>query len=377
MDSLRMSRSEVYATCALLAALTMVLALHGIVPIDDWAYRWVQFHRTCAIERAVRWIDPIVRGTLAALITVALARGGWRNPWYLLGLLALFLTGAAATELLKTAIERLRPNSTPGTVTGNSFPSGHTTGAAMAAAIAILLIRAGDWPTWIRRSGYAIAVASVFLQGTGRLLHGSHWLSDVVASALLGSAWIFGAGALRRLPRAAVAGLFALGVLAFIVFARVPGARLRLPSALDENRRWLDSIEFGTPQAHAALIGRWEDGPAEPIGPVAWALSPDVGVVVRAAAPAAGMLKVAVRPAVAAERDRTCARMVIAVNGWVAPEIVLVRGWREYRVRPPAGVFHVGENTVRFRILGAGEGSGGGMKDGLAGFRYFRVYPGT
>ncbi|HSD10268.1 MAG TPA: phosphatase PAP2 family protein [Candidatus Binatia bacterium] len=372
-----MSRSELYATWALLAALTILVSLHWIIPIDEWAYRWVQFHRTCAVERAVLWIDPTVRGILATLIAVALVRRGWRSPWYLLGLVILFLAGAAATELLKTAIERLRPNSTPGTITGNSFPSGHTTGATMAAIIAILLIRAGDWRPFMRWSGYAIAVSSVFLQAVGRLLNGSHWLSDVCASMLLGSAWVLGAGRLQRLPRAAVGSLLALGCLAFIVFDGVPGIRLRLPSAIDESPRWLASIEFGTPESRPTLVGRWENGPAEPIGPVSWALSPDVSVVLRAVGPPVGILKVTVRPGVAAEKRRTCARMVITVNQWVAPEIALVRGWREYHLDPPAGAFRVGDNTIRFHIVGTGEASGKDVASGLAAFRYLRLYPPT
>jgi hypothetical protein len=247
----------------------------------------------------------------------------------------------------------------------------------MAAIIAILLIREGTWRLWIRWSGYTAAVLSAFLQGAGRLLNGSHWLSDVSASMLLGTAWVLGGGRLLRLPRVAVGSLLALGCVAFVVFDGVPGSRLRLPSAIDENRRWLASIEFGTPESRPTRVGRWEDGPAEPIGPVSWALSADVSVVVRAVEPPVGILKVTARPGVTAEKRSTCARMVITVNDWVAPEITLARGWREYHVDPPMGTFRVGDNTVRFHIVSENEASGEGVANGLAAFRYLRLYPRT
>jgi membrane-associated phospholipid phosphatase len=372
-----MSRSEIYATWALLGALTILASLHWIVPIDEWVYQWVQYHRGCAVERAAHRIDPIVRAVLGMLVGISLVRGGWRHPWYLLGLVVLFVSGAAATELLKTAIERLRPNSTPGVITGNSFPSGHTTGATMAAVIAILLIRARNWRPWLRWSGYTLAALSVVLQSTGRLLTGSHWLSDVSASVLLGAAWVLAATRIQRLPRAVVASLLAVGCLAFIVFEDVPGSRLRLPSALDEDRSSLASIEFGTPGSRASLGGFWEEGPAEPIGPVSWARSPDVSVTLHAMSSAAGILKLTLRPAVAARRRSACARMVISVNQWVAPEISLARGWREYHLEPPAGALRAGDNTIRFHITAEGEASDEDAASGLAAFRYLRLYPRT
>jgi hypothetical protein len=217
---------------------------------------------------------------------------------------------------------------------------------------------------------------SVLLQAIGRLLTGSHWLSDVSASVLLGASWVLAAGRLQRLPRAVVVSLLALGCLAFIVFDDVPGSRFRLPSALDEDRSALASIEFGTPGSRAFLGGLWEEGPAEPIGPVSWARAPDVSVTLRAASSAGGILKLTLRPAVP-ENGRGCARMLISVNQWVAPEIALARGWREYHLEPPAGVLRSGDNTIRFHITAEGESSEDDAASGIAAFRYLRLYPRT
>jgi membrane-associated phospholipid phosphatase len=370
-----MSRSEILATGALFAAFALVALLPWVMPLDELVFQWIQFHRTCRVEGAFRWVDPVVRGSLAALIACALLRDGWRDPWYIAGLVLLFVGGAAAVELLKTAVERLRPNAIAGMISGNSFPSGHTTGAAMAAAIAVLMVHRWDWPRMARWAAYGVATASVLLQGVGRLVHGSHWLSDVTASMLLGVAWVLGAGWMRRLPRAATGSLVAVACLAFFVFDDIPGARFRLPSAIEEGRASLASVEFGTPESRQALDGQWQDGPPEPIGPVAWARSPEVGVRLHADAQADGMLRVTVRPAGGYGGERVCARMSIVVNEWTAPEITLARGWREYHLEPPPGVLRAGENTIRFRLMSEPRAGEEEADVGLVAFRYLRLYP--
>ena len=367
-------RTDRAALAALLAAFAVVLSIRWWLPLDERIYLWMQFHRTCRLDAWARWIDPVVRGTLVALILCAIVRPDWWQPRRLVGLVVLFFAGAGIVEFLKTATDRLRPNSTPAMMTGNSFPSGHTTGATMAAGIAVLLVYGRNWPPAARWSAYAIAVACVLLQGAGRVVNGSHWLSDVVVSILLGVAWVFGAQAINRLPRALVAGVVTLALFAFMIFIDSPGARVRLPSALDESRPSLAAIEFGTTEVRDDLAGSWEHGPAEPIGPVSWALTQDVSAKLRTTASHDdAILKLTLRPMTDAERRRPCSRVVVSVNEWVAPEITLVRGWREYHLRPPPGTIRPGDNTVRFKIVAEA-----GREDsarGLAAFRYLRLYP--
>jgi membrane-associated phospholipid phosphatase len=361
------------ALATLAAALAVAATLRWWLPLDEQVFLWVQFHRSCRLDAWAGHVDPMVRGLLAALLIAALARRDWWQPRRFAGLVALFLVGVSVVEVLKTAFERLRPNSTPTMVSGNSFPSGHTTGAAMAAAIAVALIHARNWPRHVRWTAYAIASGCVLLQAAGRLVNGSHWLSDVVGSTLFGIAWVMGAQALRRIPRGWAVGLLAALAVSFLVFDDLPGIRLRLPSALDENRPSLAAVEFGTTPTGGVLLGEWREGPAEPIGPVSWALAPDVGVRFRAGeATSRGMLKLTLRPF--AERGRhACSRMVMSVNDWSAPEIRLMRGWREYHIVLPPGVLQPGENTVRFQIEPPGRQ--GSPPTGLAAFRYLRLYP--
>ncbi len=370
-----MSRSEICAILALLAAVAMVASLRWVVPIDERVFQWMQFHRTCSWIQLSRWIDPVVRAGLALLVGLAIVRGGWRDPKKLVLLVLVFIGGSAAVELLKTAIERLRPNSVPGMVTGNSFPSGHTTGATMAAAISALMLREAIRRPLLRSAVYGAASGLVALQAVGRLVNGSHWMSDVVGSILLGSAVVLGASAVQRLPRALTIGMVMLAGLAFIVFDDIPAMRFELPSPLDERGAALGAIEFGTPQARASLGDGWEDGPAEPIGPVSWAVSADVRVTLRIASASDGVLKVALRPATGIDNRRLCARAAISVNGWQAPEISLVRGWREYHIEPPPGTLRAGDNVVRFRIVAERGTIPREPGAGLAAFRFLRFYP--
>lgn len=352
----------------------MVLSLDRWMAIDETVFQWIQFHRSCAMDASSHWIDGVVRTVLMLLLGAALVGGEWRHPGRLLGWLTLFLVGAGGVELLKTALERLRPRSTPGTITGNSFPSGHITGATMLAVIVIVLVRRRDWPVWARWCVYSLASACIAVQAAGRLVSGSHWMTDVVASTLLGIAWVLAAGWFRRLPRAVVAGVLAGACVVFLLFDDVPGLRIHLPSALDDSGRSVAAVEFGTAEARSARIGRWEDGGVEPIGPVSWALSPDVGVALEVGAQVDGVLKVTLRPLTVDGRSR-CARVLISVNDWVAPQIALARGWREYHLDPPPGVIHRGRNTIRFHIAADPSAVDEPRPARLAAFRYVRLSP--
>ncbi len=370
-----MSRRETVALGALVAALLIAVSLRWWLAVDEAVYEWIQFHRSCAVERASLWVDPIVRGTLGMLILIWLGCGGFREPMRLVGMVAVFAVGAGTVEILKTAIERLRPNSVPMMSSGNSFPSGHTTGTAMGAAIAIVLIHQLRLPRAIKGSMIAIAAGTILLQAVGRLVNGSHWLSDCISSALFGCGWVLAATWMRRLPRPVSVSVVALGTVVGMAFASHPDWRLHLPSALDEARPVVASVEFGDAETHADLGGRWNDGPTEPIGPVSWALSPDVSVRLRGSEGERGILKITLRPATGAGNRRRCARVVVTVNGWSAPEIALARGWREYHLEPPPGVLKADDNTIHFHIIGEAPGAGDGPAGALAAFRYVRLYP--
>lgn len=94
----------------------------------------------------------------------------------------LYATSAAimgvSTHFVKQGVGRLRPNGNG----YNSFPSGHTASAFMAAEF--LNQEYKDVNPWIGYAGYFVATAT----GTLRVYNNKHWFSDVVAGAGFGLA---------------------------------------------------------------------------------------------------------------------------------------------------------------------------------------------
>ncbi len=104
---------------------------------------------------------------------------------------------------LKHIVERERPNELRLTsVSGFSFPSGHTAAAAACWA-AIALVVARRWSRPGRRAAAVAVFVITLLVAASRVLLGVHWLTDVIAGALTGWTWfilvtlIFGGRILR------------------------------------------------------------------------------------------------------------------------------------------------------------------------------------
>ncbi len=105
----------------------------------------------------------------------------------------LVMLGASLTTfLLKRLIGRDRPQweDAVHTLDSFSFPSGHSSGIASAAGVAIvlvaLLVRRRD----LRRSLQSTAIAMALLVGADRLLLGVHNISDVVTGYAVGAFWV-------------------------------------------------------------------------------------------------------------------------------------------------------------------------------------------
>jgi membrane-associated phospholipid phosphatase len=101
-----------------------------------------------------------------------------------------FTLAALCAELcigpVKALVERPRPAGSLVAVTGQSMPSGHAlTAAVTATALALTLTRPG------RSRLLALAAAGTWsiLVALSRTYLSAHWLTDVVASLLLGTGW--------------------------------------------------------------------------------------------------------------------------------------------------------------------------------------------
>lgn len=101
-----------------------------------------------------------------------------KNKWSDMAILGglSFLTNAGIVHVAKYSVGRPRPDN--GAL--NSFPSGHTSTAFVAAEFLHQEFR--DNSIWISIGGYSVATAV----GVSRVFRNRHWVSDVVAGAGIG-----------------------------------------------------------------------------------------------------------------------------------------------------------------------------------------------
>ena len=162
-------------------------------PVLDWA----SARRTPGLTDALVWFthtggpvwQPIIFFGVAALLS-------WRwRDWTPLVLVALAEGGALLiAQVGKGVIGRVRPpvaDMVPPYETSPSFPSGHTIEAFVVAAMLtyLLLRHLWDRPAWLRVLIGVAAFAYACVMGFSRVFLGYHWLTDVLAAALLGLAW--------------------------------------------------------------------------------------------------------------------------------------------------------------------------------------------
>ena len=162
--------------------------------VDKQLALWFYNHTTPALNRAITAITALgsmpAIGGLALLIFFLLL---WWRYWY--WLLALVLTipgGMLLNLLLKSAFARQRPSFENPiiTLTGHSFPSGHTMMATLLygllAVFAVLNLKAWRW----RVRAVVMAGLVILMVGFSRIYLGAHYLSDVLAAMAAGIAWL-------------------------------------------------------------------------------------------------------------------------------------------------------------------------------------------
>jgi undecaprenyl-diphosphatase len=110
---------------------------------------------------------------------------------------------------LKAAYDRPRPPGSLISTSGASFPSGHAIAGAVTAVGLVLVLLPPGRARW---RWEARAIAFSFLMALSRVYLRAHWLSDVVAGALLGGALALGWPSLLQSVRSRAQPAAAAGV---------------------------------------------------------------------------------------------------------------------------------------------------------------------
>jgi membrane-associated phospholipid phosphatase len=188
-------------------------------------------------NRLLRFIS--VGSLVAAILALGALAWLWRRPWLIALPIAIVGVSLLATEVFKLAIFQ-RPDLWPSTLTGNSYPSGHTT-IATSLGLSAVLIAPTRWRGWVA-VGAAVLAGGVGILVVTADWHrpsdplGSYALTLAIAAAIVGALQVWGPKELasgqvegsappsatvlaRRLEAAAIATGIALFVGAVLVAA--------------------------------------------------------------------------------------------------------------------------------------------------------------
>jgi len=204
-----MTRTRRLALVGGITALAAVLLLGGLTVLRGSPFGIdTEWMAEITEHRSELWLVPS--------LVMNFVGGGWFAIWVvpLGGALLLYLLGrrwaalyfvlasalsAGLVQLLKTLVDRARPEDILVHVDPGSFPSGHVANAAtVAVALALVFQRAWLW---------VVAVAWIVLMALSRTYLGAHWVSDTVGGAVLGAAvavlvWALLATRIHPLPPA-------------------------------------------------------------------------------------------------------------------------------------------------------------------------------
>lgn len=167
---------------ALTVALGLLAAVRATVAVDEsWMDEMLEWRGRFG-EQLGRVFDMLGGGWFAILVVpigVGVAFVFAHRPWSALVFVLGSAVAAIACQGLKALFGRARPDEILLSLDNGSFPSGHTTNAAVIAVSLGLLLRRA-W-VWVLGMLYLVAMA------VSRTYLGAHWLTDTLGGALLGA----------------------------------------------------------------------------------------------------------------------------------------------------------------------------------------------
>jgi len=167
--------------------------------LDQNINHWIQQQRTPFTDKAMVLITllgdgPLSVALIASLLGVLLLEQRW---WLATHLLCVYLCTSASVSFIKVLTNRFRPTLPDVELSSFSFPSGHTSNAALLAGVIALLLTHGKVLDESQNSGrifsrivFSIACILACLVAFSRVYLSVHWSSDVLAGLALAGIFI-------------------------------------------------------------------------------------------------------------------------------------------------------------------------------------------
>jgi undecaprenyl-diphosphatase len=188
------------ATGLLLTAAVAIVTVLGILAVlvrsdsallsfDRSVEEWAARHTTATGRDVIRVITDIGGTVVLSIAAIAVAAFELRRPprkWLVPFILVSMAGANVVAALIKLGVSRVRPELGQGL--DASFPSGHSTSAAVVFATIALLVGRGRSPR-VHAILAGVAVALAVAVGSSRVLLGVHWTTDAIAGLTLGWAW--------------------------------------------------------------------------------------------------------------------------------------------------------------------------------------------
>lgn len=181
----------------------MAAAPSVVEPIDEW-WHDLMVSAEAGFLTGVNQVLDFVGGTLVtAPLRVGVVIYLWVQKRWTALVTVILATGISEVAIggFKALYDRARPLDALVETSGAAFPSGHATAAAVTAIVlVIVLIPPGEH----RRAWEVRAGLLAFVMAMSRTYLRAHWLSDVVAGALLGAATALATAAVVQIVRTRV-----------------------------------------------------------------------------------------------------------------------------------------------------------------------------
>jgi len=167
---------------ALFVALGALILAIGLLPGDAPLYDEVMARRTPVIVAFFSWVNIFGswKGLVPAALVLFAISPEARKRWWLI--VIVLLAAPVIEQATKYLVGRPRPR---GKAMG--FPSGHMTGAASFAVLAIYFAIKERWSSSTRMALTVVVLGMAVLVGIARVVLHAHWPSDVLGGLLLGS----------------------------------------------------------------------------------------------------------------------------------------------------------------------------------------------